>query len=100
MKKFESMENAGLLKEGGPLNPDTNYETVEEVVDDLVSPGNTDKVLYQHENHFGLRIDSSESCLKSPFLIFFSEINRSYTVMILVKKTINTSDQDSHDRVS
>lgn len=42
MKKFESLEDiAHVLGDGGPFNPDIEFETVEDLVDALVDLGNT-----------------------------------------------------------
>lgn len=66
MKKFESIGDvANILMDGGPFNPDADYETVEEVVDALVDLGNTDKVFVHHDDHLGLKSSLSEAFLKS-----------------------------------
>lgn len=67
MEKFESIEDvAQSLGDGGPFNPDVNFETIEEVVDALVDRGNTDKVFVRHDDHLGLKDRLSEGFLKSP----------------------------------
>jgi hypothetical protein len=70
MKTFQSIEEvAQVLGDGGPLNPDTEYETVEELVDALVDLGNTDKVFVRHDDHLGLKSSLSKEFLESPIPI-------------------------------
>ena len=66
MKKFESIEDVALaLGDGGPFNPDTNYETAEELVDALVEIGYRSEVINNHDDHLGLKSTLSEDFLKS-----------------------------------
>ncbi|VXC15562.1 conserved hypothetical protein [Pseudomonas sp. 9AZ] len=66
MEKIESLEDiARILGDGGSFNPDTEFETVEELVDALVDLGNTDKVLVRHDDHLGLKIDLPDEFLNS-----------------------------------
>ncbi len=67
MKKFDDLEHvAQVLGDGGPFNPDTEYETVEELVDALIDVGNTDKVFVRHDGHLGLKGNLSPEFLNSP----------------------------------
>jgi hypothetical protein len=67
MKKFESLEDiAHALGDGGPFNPDIEYETVEDLVDALVDLGNTDKVFARHDDHLGLKGDLPADFLNTP----------------------------------
>lgn len=64
MKKFENLDDvAQFLGDGGPFNPDVEFNTVEGLVDALVDLGNTDKVYAFHDDHLGLM-----SALPSDFL--------------------------------
>lgn len=66
MGKLEDLEQvAEKLGDGGPFNPDTNFKTVEEVVDALVGLGNTDKVFAHHDDHLGLKSDLSKEFLET-----------------------------------
>jgi hypothetical protein len=66
MKRFESIEEvAEALGNGGPFNPDVNYEKVEELVDALINLGNTDKVFFRHDDHLGLKCELSLDFLNS-----------------------------------
>jgi hypothetical protein len=66
MKKFESIEDvAQALGDGGPFSPDTNFETVEQVVDALVERGNRDEVFCRYDEHLGLKIDLPDKFLSS-----------------------------------
>lgn len=67
MENFETLEAiAVVLGDGGQFNPDRKFETVGELVDALVSLGNTDKVFARHDEHLGLKIDLPEEFLESP----------------------------------
>ncbi|WP_444679154.1 hypothetical protein [Halomonas sp. E19] len=67
MKKFEELEVvAQTLGDGGPFSPNTEYETVEELVDALVELGNTDKVFARHDDHLGLKSELPDDFLRSP----------------------------------
>lgn len=67
MKKFDDLEHvAQVLGDGGPFNPDTEYETVGELVDDLIDLGNTDEVYVRHDDHLGLKDELSPEFLNSP----------------------------------
>jgi hypothetical protein len=67
MKKFENLEDiAQALGDGGPFSPDTEYETVEELVDALIALGNTDKVFVRHDDHLGLKSELPDDFLSSP----------------------------------
>uniref|UniRef100_UPI004047DA3C hypothetical protein n=1 Tax=Rheinheimera sp. TaxID=1869214 RepID=UPI004047DA3C len=73
MKKFESLEDvAQVLGDGGMFNPDTEYETVGEVVDALVDLGNTDQVFVRHDDHLGLKDELPDDFINSPL----DEINK------------------------
>lgn len=66
MKKFDNLNDAAeVMGNGGPFNPDTEYETVEEFVDALVDLGNTDKVFVRHDDHLGLKDSLSSEFLNS-----------------------------------
>ncbi|WP_462177220.1 hypothetical protein [Pseudoalteromonas gelatinilytica] len=66
MKKYTSLNDvAEVIGNGGPFSPDTEYETVGEVVDALVDLGNTDKVFVRHDNHLGLKDELSSDFLNS-----------------------------------
>jgi hypothetical protein len=66
-KKFKDIgEVAKALGDGGPFNPDKEYETVGALVDDLVDLGQTDKVYAFHDDHMGLKDDLSDDFLRSP----------------------------------
>ena len=66
-EKFESLDDvAQVLGDGGPFSPDTEYETVEQLVDGLVSLGNTDKVFVNHDDHLGLKSGLSNEFLATP----------------------------------
>ena len=56
---------AEAIGDGGPFNPDAEYETVEELVDALIDLGNTDKVFVQHDDHLGLKDGLSSEFLNS-----------------------------------
>ncbi|BBT05392.1 TPA: hypothetical protein ACRTM4_004606 [Aeromonas hydrophila] len=63
-EKFESLEDvAQVLGDGGPFSPDIEYETVEQLVDGLVSLGNTDEVFVNHDDHLGLKSSLSNEFL-------------------------------------
>lgn len=67
MKKFENLKDiAQALGDGGPFNPDTEYETVEDLVDALIDLGNTDKVFARHDDHLGLKSDLPADFLSAP----------------------------------
>ena len=67
MENFETLEAiAVVLGDGGQFYPDRKFETVGELVDALVSLGNTDKVFARHDEHLGLKIDLPEEFLESP----------------------------------
>jgi len=67
MKKYQNLNDAAeAIGNGGPFNPDTEYETVGELVDALVDLGNTDKVFVRHDDHLGLKDDLSSEFLNSP----------------------------------
>lgn len=67
MKKFENLEDIShALGDGGPFNPDTDYETVEDLVDALVDLGNTDKVFARHDDHLGLKNGLPADFLSTP----------------------------------
>lgn len=66
MKKFEKIEDvAQALGDGGPFSPDTEYQTVEELIDALVELGNTDKVFARHDDHLGLKGELPDDFLSS-----------------------------------
>ena len=66
-EKFESLDDvAQVLGDGGPFSPDTEYETVEQLVDGLVSSGNADKVFVNHDDHLGLKSSLSNEFLATP----------------------------------
>ena len=54
------------MGDGGPFNPDIEYETVEDLVDALVDLGNTDKVFARHDDHLGLKGDLPADFLNTP----------------------------------
>ena len=57
MEKIENLkELAENLGDRGSMNPDKEYETVGEVLNDLIDLGNTDKVYAFHDDHNGLNI--------------------------------------------
>jgi len=67
MRKIEDIETvAQILGEGGPFRADKEYINIEEVVDDLISLGNTDKVFANHDDHLGLKSELSNSFLQAP----------------------------------
>lgn len=67
MKIFVSIEDvAQYLGDGGSYNPDVEYQTTGEVVDELVRLGSTDKVYAFHDDHLGLRDNLSREFLRSP----------------------------------
>lgn len=67
MKKLTSIDDvANILGDGGPFCPDVKFETIEEMVDALVSLGNTGKVFVCHDAHLGLKERLSEDFLESP----------------------------------
>lgn len=67
MSKFESIEEvAAALGDGGPHNPDVQYNTVKELVDALVDRGNSPEVFVRHDDHLGLENDVPDELLKSP----------------------------------
>ncbi|KRW52579.1 hypothetical protein AO724_06490 [Aeromonas allosaccharophila] len=66
MKNFEDLDDvAQFLGDNGPFNPDVEFDTVEELVDALVSIGNTDKVYAFHDEHLGLKDDLPRAFLNS-----------------------------------
>jgi hypothetical protein len=67
MKKFKTLEEvATVLGNGGPFNPDISYDTIEDLVDALVSLGNTPKVYEQHDDHNGLKSNLPDEFLTAP----------------------------------
>jgi hypothetical protein len=65
-KEFKDLDEvAEALGDGGPFNPDTEYETIGDLVDDLVALGKTDKVYAFHDDHMGLKDDLSDDFLSS-----------------------------------
>ena len=66
MKKFDDLYQVALvLGDGGSFNPDTTYETVEELVDALVELGNKGEVFVYHDDHLGLKDDLCYEFLNS-----------------------------------
>jgi hypothetical protein len=66
-KQFKDIEEvAKALGDGGPFNPEKEYETVGALVDDLVDLGKTDKVYAFHDDHMGLKDYLSDDFLRSP----------------------------------
>ncbi len=67
MKKFEDLDRvADVLGGGGSFNPDTEYETVDELVDALVNLGRIDSVIAFHDDHLGLKNELTSEFLSSP----------------------------------
>lgn len=65
-KEFKNLEDvAQKLGNGGDLNPDKKYETIQEVVDDLIELGYTDKVYAFYDDHVFLKDDLPDEFLNS-----------------------------------
>ena len=65
-KEFDNLDDvAQVLGDGGPFNSDKEYETVRDVVEDLIDLGNTDKVYAYHDDHLGLMNDLSSDFLNA-----------------------------------
>lgn len=61
----ELSEVADKLADGGPLNPDAHFETVQDLVDALVDKGNEPQVFVNHDDHLGLEDNLSSDFLNS-----------------------------------
>lgn len=67
MSKCENLEQvAAILGDGGPFSPDKTFDTVEQLVDDLVCLGCTDKVFVCYDDHLGLKGGLSKEFLQTP----------------------------------
>lgn len=62
---YELNEVADKLADGGPLNPDAHFETVQDLVDALVDKGNEPQVFVKHDDHLGLEDNLSSDFLNS-----------------------------------
>lgn len=64
---FENLDEvAEELGDGGPHNPDIEFDTVEDLVDELIDCGYTDRVYNQHDDFIGLKEKLSDEFLQTP----------------------------------
>ncbi|HBR1834311.1 TPA: hypothetical protein L9M57_001563 [Klebsiella quasipneumoniae subsp. similipneumoniae] len=66
MGEYKSLEEvAEVIGDGGPFTPDISFETVEELVEAIVSMGNEPKVFAYHDDHLGLKDNLSADFMSS-----------------------------------
>lgn len=69
MTECENLEQvADILGDGGPFTPNRTFNNVGQLVDALVSLGNSDEVFARHDDHLGLKNDLPIDFLRSPIV--------------------------------
>jgi hypothetical protein len=101
-KEFENLDDvAQVLGDGGSFDPDKEYETVRDVVEDLIDLGNTDKVYAYHDDHLGLMNDLSPEFLNTELIDLDNDkfeqeiemvLEQANLIIPLSKKTLSEDD--------